>query len=124
MNEDLKRHPEQRLLYFTKVYVYTTNTKKPWNKIDLNDKKLEWFCAKWFCISKDILTENMVKNHINNCPELKESIDDLSKKNSDPSKNWKYKSEWYHIYPEVPLKDEGELKLLINTIGLRMLHFI
>lgn len=43
MNEDLKRNPDKAPYLFTKVYVYTTNTKKPWDKLtpkggECNDK--------------------------------------------------------------------------------------
>ena len=127
MNEDLKRHPELAPYLFTKVYIYVTNTKKPWNQLtekDFADKKFKWYCNKWFFISSKKLTEDVVKEHINDCPELREKLDDISKKTPNLNKNWKFKSEWYNIYPEVPLRDEGELKLLVNTIGLRMLHFM
>lgn len=128
MNEDLKRHPDKALYHFIKVYVYHTNTIQPWDKLspkDMGKKTFRWSVTKWFFISKTpTLTKKDIEGHIQNCPELKESIDDLASKNISPTASWRTISHYYHIYPSIPLKDEGEYKLLVNTIGLRMLHHV
>jgi hypothetical protein len=127
MNEDLRRHPERAFLLFTKVYQYTTNTKNPWNMLtdkERNDKTFQWSCNKWFFISKHPLTEAQCLRHIRTCPELYEEVDNVLKNNVDPSKKWKYISHWFDIYEAYPLRNEEQFKLLVNTIGLRMLHFV
>lgn len=127
MNEDLRRNPDKAMMLFTKVYVYTTNTKKPWDKLkpkELNDKKFQWFCNKWFFISKTPLTEEKVNKHIENCPELYEEADSILTNNIDPTKKWKHTSKWAHIYNSYPLRNEEQFKTLVNCIGLRMLHFV
>ncbi len=125
MNEDLKRNPSKAFMLFTKVYVYTTNTKKPWHKLktkEMNSKKFEWYCQKWFFMSRTHPTEADVKHHLKTCPELKETEDNILKNNFGPK--WKHTSYFYHIYDSYPLKDAYDFKLLINTIGLRMLHVV
>ena len=127
MYEDLKRNLDKAMLLFTKVYVYHTNTKKPWNELtpkQMNDTKFKWACGKWFMLSNDTITSNQVKTHIKSCPELVEDADKILKNNNNPFAKWKQHSEWYNIYEAYPIKGELELKLLINTIGLRMLHFV
>jgi len=127
MNEDLKRNPNKAFMLFQKAYIYHTNTKKPWIKLtdkEKNNKKFRWYCNKWFILSNHQVTEAEVLEHINNCPELKESADKILKNNINPTKNWKHHSEWVDVYKTFPIRDEHEFKLLVNTIGLRMLHFI
>jgi len=127
MNEDLRRNLDKAFLLFTKVYIYNTNTKKPWNRItnkEMNSKKFKWYCSKWFCISKHPITAKEVENHIISCPELVEDKDNVLKNCASPSKGRKHHSVWYDVYDPYPLRNEEQLKILINTIGLRMLHFI
>ena len=127
MNEDLKRHPDKAFMLFQKVYIYYTNTKKPWIELsekEKNSKKFKWYCDKWFVLSKKQVTEKQVIEHIKTCPELKESADDILKNNVDPTKKWKHHSIWTDVYKGFPIRDEHEFKLLVNTIGLRMLHFM
>ena len=123
MNMDYKNGRKKPMLLFSKVYVYKTNTKKPWNKLtekQLNDKKFQWSCIKWFIISNKELTEKDVKTHISSCPELENNEFDKHL----PGIKWKHESYWFNIYNPVPITKEYDLKLLIETIGLRMLHFI
>ncbi len=127
MNLDLSRNPEKALLLFTKVYIYTTNTKKPWIELtpkQRNAKNFEWYCPKWFFLSKKPLSQLGVIKHIKTCPELVESADNILKNNAQVDKKWKHKSFWCDIYPFYPLRDEKDLKTVINTIGVRMLHFV
>ena len=55
------------------------------------------------------------------CPELRGNS--LDKHAVQPKKN-KITSYWYKMYETWPIADEYDLKLLINTIGLRMMHFV
>ena len=123
MNEDLKRNPEKAMLLFTKVYIYGTNTKKPWDKLnkkEMNKSTFKWECGKWFFLSKHHPTKEQVIEHIKSCPELVEDADNILKNN----KRSEMKAHFYHIYESYPLRNEEQLKLLLNTIGVRMLHFI
>lgn len=127
MREDLRRNKDKSFLLFTKCYVYTTNTRVPWDKLtleEMNNSDFRWYCVKWFFISKRVLTEQEVENHVKNCPELQESADELSKRSVDVGCNFVEKSEWYNLYESYPIANEYDLKLLINTIGLRMIHFV
>jgi len=126
MHGDLSRNPEKAFMLFTKVYVYNTNTKKPWNKLTAkqrNHKNFQWTCSKWFFVSNEPLTIEDVNNHIIDCPELKESADNILKNNVNPVKKWKQNAAWADIYAFFPLT-EYDLKLLLNVIGIRMLHFV
>jgi len=125
MNLDYKNGTKKPMLLFTKVYVYKTNTKKPWDKLttkEFDSKKFEWTCIKWFMVSNEPLTEQEVKDHIKSCPELENNkFDKHLPKDKTKNKNTSY---WYDIYAEQPIVGEYDLKLLIDTIGLRMLHFV
>ena len=126
MNEHLKAHMNLAFMRFVKVYVYHTNTKKPWDKLtekERNAKDFKWLCQKWFCVSKNELKAKDIKKHFDICPELKEPEGSVNEKHVDLYKGWKQHSEYYKIYPEYPLT-EYDLKLLLNVVGIRMIHFV
>lgn len=123
MNLDYKNGAKKPMLLFTKIYIYATNTKKPWNKLtekDMDNKKFQWTCTKWFIISNNPLVIKEVEEHIKSCPELENNKFDKHV----PKSRWKNTSYWYEMYTPTPIVGEYDLKLLIEAIGLRMLHFI
>lgn len=126
MHQNLKRNKDRSFLRFTRVYIYCSNTRKPWNKLtkaEQDDKNFKWFCRKWFVVSNGDITEDDMKNHEKNCPEVYEYIEGVNDNVENPAKDWKQCSFWYDIYESFPLT-EYDLKLLINVLGLRMVHFI
>ena len=126
MNEHLKSHTDKAFMMFTKVYIYNTNTKKPWDKLtekDKTNKKFKWYCEKWFCISKGKITSDDMKNHLKICPELKEPEGSINERHVNFTKGWVRHSKFYRMYDAYPLT-EYDLKLLLNVIGIRMLHFV
>ena len=121
-------------MYFSKVYIYKTNTKKPWDYLTkhtpkvFDSKKFRWACNKFFILHPNLeVTQEEIEHHIKNCPELGEINEgrfcNYSDKCEDATKKWKHTSEWYHIYPSTKL-NAYDVKLLLRIIGIRMLHFI
>lgn len=125
MHEHLKMQPEKAFMHFTKVYVYHTNSKKPWNKLTEEEKMkkgFEWGVSKWFCVSKKTpLTQKDIEHHLKICPENIEVIPGPNTKAIEKRKN--IGSSYYHIYPSHPLT-EYDLQLLLSVIGTRMIHFV
>jgi len=127
INEILKVN-KNGFMVFTKVYIYNTNTKKKWIDLtekDKNSDKFSWYCEKWFFISKKDITEENVLEHFKYCPELngEDKNSYIFKKHKKPDKDWKNHSKWIRIYDSYPLT-VYDFKLLLNVIGIRMLHFI
>jgi hypothetical protein len=123
VNEYLKEHPENAFLLFTKVYIYYNNTSTPWNKLtqkQKDNKNFRWTCAKMYFLSHKPLTKKQIKHYIeNDTTELNEPGKTTNKKTI----NKKMKSEDYVIYPYFPMRG-GDVKVLCNALGLRMLHFV
>jgi hypothetical protein len=127
MNEMLKVN-KNGFMVFTKVYIYNTNTKKPWNELtekDKNKNEFSWYCEKWFFVSKRKINELDVIEHFKYCPELIGEDKDswIFKKHKKPDGDWKNHAKWVRIYPSAPLT-VYDFKLLLNVIGIRMLHFV
>ena len=130
MNEDLKRNPDKAFMHFTRVYVYITNTKKPWDELkdkEMKSKKFKWNVSKWFCVSKNKLKREDLIKHFEECPEIHEKgYDGINKRQEEmfkKPKGWKHQSLFFHIYESRPL-EVYDLKLLIECLGLRMTHFV
>lgn len=128
MHQNLKNHKEKAFLLFQKVYIYRTNNKKPWDQLtfaEREDIKFKWDVIKFFIISNGEITKQDIWDHLEFCPE---SFEYVSGTNAPidiwrNDKTWNVKSIWFDIYPPFPLT-EYDAKLLMNTIGLRMCHFI
>lgn len=128
MNEYLKERPEKAFLLFTKVYIYMTGTKKKWSELSQEEKEtpgFRWDCVKMCFLSKNPLTEEQIINYIKtDTTELNEPPNTT---NSKSIKNKKLMSllttKDYIIYGYFPLR-ACDVKVLLNTIGIRMLHFI
>lgn len=128
MNEYLKERPEKAFLLFTKVYIYMTRTKKKWSQLTQEEKEtpgFRWDCAKMYFLSRKPLTEEQIINYITtDTTELNEPEDTT---NSKSVKNKKLlnllNTKDYIIYPFFPLR-ACDVKVLLNTIGIRMLHMI
>lgn len=127
MHENLKTHPEKAFMLFYKVYIYITNTDKKWNDLTTKQKEkrgFKWGCVKLFVMSNGKITKQDIEKHIETCPEMFQYIDGVNKKKHRfNSSNWNKYSEDYVIYEPHPIT-EYDAKLLLNTIGVRMLHFI
>lgn len=127
MHQNLKNHLDQAFLLWQKVYIYITNTKRPWDELPMKereDKKFKWTCVKLFVLSNKPISKKDVEEHMKTCPETYEYVEGTNKNGFDLNpNNWKPCSVWYDIYPPFPLT-EYDAKLLINTVGLRMCHFI
>jgi hypothetical protein len=129
MHQNLKNHKERAFLLFYKIYIYRNNTKKPWNKLNLEEREKEdfkWDTVKLFIMSNGVLTEKDVVHHLEICPETFEYTTGTNKdvfKDVMINKDWKHTSIWVDIYEPFPLT-EYDTKLLINAIGLRMCHFV
>lgn len=113
---------DEPLLYFQKVYVYITNTDKPWNKLtneDMSKKKFSYVCHKWYFIVKKKLSKRDIDKHFRTCNDghnVSEFYDMAKKRDIGYSV-------FYDFYEPVPLS-EYDLKLLLNTIGIKILHFV
>ncbi len=125
MHQHLKNHPEEVFMWFQKVYVYCTNTKKPWDKLTIKEresKKFQWTCYKYFCVSKFPITEEDIRDHEKICPESIEMIPGTNDNTHMNKENW-IKSKWYDVYGAHPII-EYDLQLLNTLIGIRMIHFV
>ena len=70
------------------------------------------------------LTDEDIINHMKNCPEAFEYVDGVNKGGLELEvSEWKITSHYFEIYDGFPLT-EYDSKLLINTLGLRMCHFV
>lgn len=121
MHEKLKMHPEEAFMLFTKIYIWYANTKTPYTKLTVKEKEGKNFkheVAKIFCISKHKVTPENIELYLLNSPE--EDLAPHFKKKRNQS--W-VKSVDYEIYGYHPIS-AYDLKLLLNVIGIRMLHFI
>lgn len=123
MNEYLKEHPERAFISFYKVYIYGTNKGK-WTELSQEDKDspgFKWDVSKAFFLSKRRITAEDVKNHftVNGCKCEGEDPEGTTNTKCKKSKLTKD----YVIYGGIPLTGY-DAKLLLNVIGLRMLHFV
>jgi len=124
VHQNLKTHMDKSFLLFYKSYTYITNTKKPWDKLTIKErerKNFKWRCQKMFILANGEITQKDVEDHYKNCPEMFEYVEGTNTYSNE--KVWPIESRWTEIYPPFPLT-EYDAKLLINTIGLRMCHFI
>ena len=127
MHQNLKHHKDQAFLVFHRVYIYITNTKKPWNELtnkQREHKKFKWRVVKLFVMANGPITPADIEWHMANCPETFEYAAGVNDSNFDLTvPEWKHCSHDYHIYEGFPLT-EYDTKLLINTLGLRMCHLV
>lgn len=126
MHEHLKEHPEKAFILFTKVYIYYNNTKTPWSKLkqkQKDNKNFKWFVSKLFCLSKNPLTKKDVIEYWDNCPEFDTQKVTTNSKSVSIAHNWKVCTKDHIIYGWHPVK-AYDVKVLLNTIGIGMCHFI
>lgn len=127
MHQNLKQHKDKAFLVFHRVYIYLTNTKQPWDKLTNKQREakgFDWKVIKLFVMTNGPLTKEHIIQHMENCPETFEYVDGVNKGGLDlVVKDWKQTSNYFEIYEGFPLT-EYDAKLLINTLGLRMCHFI
>lgn len=114
---------EETFMWFRKVYVYYSNTSKPFSKLSKKEKlskKLELRVPKLFVLSKDRnITDEQVRDLGNNDPDCSYNLDSLVPE----KKRWKKCSKEYITYDPHPI-NVYDFKLLINLLGVRLLRFV
>ena len=124
MHEYWKEHPEKAFMLFTKVFIYKNNSGTKWSELtqdQKDDPEFKWSCTKMFVLSKRPISPEDAKRAYENSPEM----DDVNLPNSTNSKADDPHSGWpsdFVIYPFFPCS-AYDVRLLINTVGLRRLHF-
>jgi len=120
---ELEKISGDSFMWFMKVYIYYSNTSKPYNSLSQKeklDKKLELDVPKLFVISKkkDITIED-IERSIREDPDFQGSLDKMVINRN----KWKKWSKDYIVYGAHPISIY-DFKLLINLFGVRLLRFI
>ena len=114
-------------MWFSKVIIYKTNTKKKWSKLTKRETKAKGFkfiAPKLFVVSKNReVTQQQIEDALLTNPDFNEQQSGINDKSGSLTKDWKYCSSDYIIYGAHPIT-EYDLKLIINLLGIRMIQFV
>lgn len=125
MHENLKTQPDKVFMWFQKIYEYKTNTGK-WRDLtekDRQKKNFQWTIVKMFAVSKNPMTAEDYYKHLKECPELKEDVPGTNDKAVHRHPKWRKTYSDALVYTPHPITPY-DLKMLLNTIGIRMIHFV